>query len=58
MTTQPPAQTPGPSPETTPRKGVDFGWHIVATFMSGALATTGARSAFREIGRASCRDSV
>ena len=46
MTTQSPAQTPGASPETTPRKGVYFGWYIVATFMFVALVTTGARNAF------------
>lgn len=33
-------------PRTPPRKGVYFGWYIVATFMFIALVTTGARSAF------------
>ena len=39
MTTQTPAQTP-------PRKGLYYGWYMVATFMFVALVTTGARSAF------------
>ena len=43
MTIQSPPQTP---PATAPRKGLYFGWYIVATFMFIALATTGTRSAF------------
>ena len=39
MTTQTTAQTP-------PRKGMYYGWYMVATFMFVALVTTGARSAF------------
>ncbi len=43
MTIQSPPQTP---PATAPRKGLYFGWYIVATFMFIALVTTGIRSAF------------
>lgn len=32
--------------EPAPRKGIYFGWYIVATFMFIALVTTGARNAF------------